>query len=265
MDTIAEVLTALDNYLAAQGRALKTGVTYKFEAARFCHWLIQQQLNPRWLTPVIVQSYMDELAERDLPVSAQRRALFAIKALAKATGQVQAVRSVKIPQQAPIWEQRPRWLTLQEVSELYDRVDAEGNLRDIALVRLLVATGIRPGELADLNDSDLTDGGLRGPMVHVHGKHSRSVPIQNSATAMILHYLRARGVTGPLITGERGGGALSEVSVARVLKHYGVTAQQLRHTYCRHLIAAGTDMRIVSEFTGIADYNVLRRYVMEED
>ncbi|WP_188648268.1 tyrosine-type recombinase/integrase [Marinithermofilum abyssi] len=42
----------------------------------------------------------------------------------------------------------------------------------------------------------------------------------------------------------------------RVLEKFGVHPHQLRHTYCRELVGAGT----VAELAGHADINVTRRY-----
>lgn len=49
-------------------------------------------------------------------------------------------------------------------------------------------------------------------------------------------------------------------AVQHMLKRFGIHPHELRHTFGRELVAAGTDISTVAELLGHADINVTRCY-----
>ncbi len=152
------------------------------------------------------------------------------------------------------------------------------SLRDMALVELLYATGMRVGELAAL---DLGDVDLEREEVKVLGKgrKERVIPFHRVAGELIeayltkeRHVLAANTGTGdgkadPLFLSVRGG-RLSDRGVRRVVERFyrgleggkRVSPHTLRHTFATHLLQGGADLRSVQELLGHVDLSTTQIY-----
>lgn len=157
-----------------------------------------------------------------------------------------------------------------------DRAAAEDPvaLRDVAIIELLYATGIRVGELAALDVDDI-DGERRVVRVFGKGRKERTVPFGLPAERAIQAWLRggrpmlvAPGRSGAaLFVGPRGGRIdqravrtlvhrrLEEVPGAPDLGPHG-----LRHTAATHLLEGGADLRAVQEILGHASLATTQIY-----
>jgi integrase/recombinase XerC len=145
--------------------------------------------------------------------------------------------------------------------------------RDLAILELLYATGIRVGELVGLDVDDLD---LERRVVRVFGKgrKERSVPFGKPAERAVLTWLRearpALAVPGSgaaLFLGARGKridprtvravvhARLAEVPGAPDLGPHG-----LRHTAATHLLEGGADLRSVQEMLGHASLATTQIY-----
>src|SRR5260221_1259976 len=89
----------------------------------------------------------------------------------------------------------PRILTLMEYRALRDA--ARNDTRMFAIIELLLQTGIRIGELANLRMEDVTPEGLKIRAVEKH--EERVVPVNPSGRAALERYLKAR----PNVTEDR--------------------------------------------------------------
>lgn len=146
-------------------------------------------------------------------------------------------------------------------------------LRDVAVVELLYATGIRVGELAGLDIDDVDD---ERRLLRVFGKGSkeRSVPYGQPAAVSLADWT-SRGrpalvssASGPaLFLGARGG-RVDPRTVRRVV-HRRVGAVDglpdlgphgLRHTAATHLLEGGADLRSVQELLGHASLATTQVY-----
>jgi len=140
-----------------------------------------------------------------------------------------------------------------------------GPLRDLAVLELLYATGIRVGELVGL-DVDDVDHERQAVRVLGKGAKERTVPMGAPARRSLDDWLKrgrprwARPGSGPaLFLGARGGRLdqravrtlvhqhLAEIPDAADLGPHG-----LRHTAATHLLEGGADLRSVQELLGHA-------------
>jgi len=147
------------------------------------------------------------------------------------------------------------------------------HLRDLAMLELLYATGIRVGELVGL---DIDDVFFDSNLVRVMGKGSRerTVPFGRPAATALQGWLqlgRGQVVTagsGPaLFLGRRGGRVDPRQvrSAVHGLMHHvpdapDVGPHGLRHSAATHLLEGGADLRTVQEMLGHASLATTQIY-----
>jgi len=183
------------------------------------------------------------------------------------------LKSPKPDQHLPRVPSRPQ---LEAAFELLQAAAAEGravDVRDLAVVELLYATGIRVAELVGLDLGDV-DHGERTIRVLGKGAKERVVPYGLPAAEALERYLAdARGVlqrdeTEPaLLLGARGGRLGTRAVhalVTRLLEPYPAEGTHgphtLRHAAATHLLDGGADLRIVQEMLGHASLGTTQRY-----
>ena len=146
-------------------------------------------------------------------------------------------------------------------------------LRDVAMLELLYATGIRVGELVGL---DLDDVDRDRSVVRVFGKGSkeRSVPFGHPAARAVERWLalgrprlRVEGAGAALFLGARG--RRIDQRAVRTLVHERIREvpgapdigpHGLRHTAATHLLEGGADLRSVQELLGHASLATTQLY-----
>ena len=151
--------------------------------------------------------------------------------------------------------------------------DTALRLRNVLVVELLYASGVRVGELVGL-DVDDVDRGRRLLRVLGKGRKERSVPFGAPAAAALEQWLTAgRPVlatpeSGPaLLLGVRGGRL--DPREARRVVHAAVAAAPgtpdigphgLRHSAATHVLEGGADLRSVQELLGHASLATTQVY-----
>lgn len=162
----------------------------------------------------------------------------------------------------------PRYLHEEEVRRLLDQPDTttlEG-LRDLAMLELLYATGLRVSELValSLNDINLDRNFVR---TTGKGKKDRFIPLGDYASEALRRYLSEargallRGRSSPHCFVSRRGRLLSRQGFWKRLKAYArqaglspeVSPHHLRHSFATHLLEHGADLRAVQEMLGHAN------------
>jgi integrase/recombinase XerC len=146
-------------------------------------------------------------------------------------------------------------------------------LRDVAMVELLYATGIRVGELVGLDVDDL-DRDRNVVRVLGKGRKERSVPFGAPAATALDRWLaegrpalRAEGAGPALFVGTRGRRidqrAVRRLVHARIHDVPGapdIGPHGLRHTAATHLLEGGADLRSVQELLGHASLATTQLY-----
>jgi len=146
-------------------------------------------------------------------------------------------------------------------------------LRDVAILELLYATGIRVGELCGL-DVDDVDHERRVVRVLGKGRKERTVPFGRPAEKAIGRWLASGRLalagdrSGPaLFLGARGGRidqrAVRAMVHARIVDVPGAPdlgPHGLRHTAATHLLEGGADLRTVQELLGHASLATTQIY-----
>ncbi len=173
----------------------------------------------------------------------------------------------------------PAALSTAEVRQLLDAVaaaaeaGAAADQRDVAMLELLYATGIRVGELVGLDVDDI-DAERRVVRVFGKGRKDRTVPFGVPASLALRTWLSsgrtelATPASGPaLFLGVRGNRidqrTVRSVVHGRMVAVPGgpdVGPHGLRHTAATHLLEGGADLRAVQEILGHASLATTQLY-----
>ena len=146
-------------------------------------------------------------------------------------------------------------------------------LRDVAMLELLYATGIRVGELASL-DVDDVDRERNVVRVLGKGRKERTVPFGHPAARALDRWLESGR---PLLLAQEAGAALFvgtrgrriDQRAVRTLVHRRIAEvpgapdigpHGLRHTAATHLLEGGADLRSVQELLGHASLATTQLY-----
>lgn len=197
---------------------------------------------------------------------------------------------VKMPK---IHEKTITRLDVDEVSKLLDEVESGGSLtsrqqkyhqrtkiRDMALLMLLLGTGIRVSECVglDLNDVDLKNNGIK---VHRKGGAEVIVYFGEEVRETLLSYLEEReqvtpadGHTNALFLSLQNR-RISVRAVENLVKKYAklvtslknITPHKLRSTYGTSLYRETGDIYLVADVLGHKDVNTTRKHyaAIEDD
>ena len=170
----------------------------------------------------------------------------------------------------------PKTLEVAEVERLIQaaRDGPKDTLRNICLMELLYATGMRVTELVSLPDA-AARGDPRMLLVRGKGGKERMVPLSPPARAAMADWLALRDAaaetarkakgTAPskfLFPSRGAAGHLSRQQFFLLIKDFAahagvavakVTPHTLRHAFATHLLAGGADLRSIQTMLGHAD------------
>lgn len=160
----------------------------------------------------------------------------------------------------------PKFLTTSEIDALCQAVSTEKpqGIRDLAIIELLYATGMRISECTQLNLEDIQ---LTMGFVRVFGKGSkeRIIPLHQTAIDRLEYYLQNSrsklykpGGDEVALFINQAGKRLTRQGIAKLLKQHAkvagftkeMTPHLLRHSFATHLVENGADLRAVQEMLG---------------
>jgi integrase/recombinase XerD len=176
----------------------------------------------------------------------------------------------------------PRSVSLIDIKKLFEiavletkkansLAQHEASSRNLAVIELLFATGMRVAELCALRtqDVDLIEHQVR---IMGKGKRERIVPICTNNTIEALEKYVAyakldRGIDNPFFI-NRNRNRLSDQSVRRLLRNYSrlaglspiITPHMLRHTVATSLLENGVDIRNIQQLLGHSSLAVTEIY-----
>ena len=170
-------------------------------------------------------------------------------------------------------KRQPKGLDERDLRRLLRAVYAGSNLRDIAMVELLVGTGLRVGELLALKVGDLTVKSHTGKVVVRMGKHGgyREIPLTLKVRKALKAYLdRHPQKDNPeaLVWTSPRGALSTRSAVLRMLEKYATAAtiapfgpHALRHTFASQYLKANPgDLRGLAALLGHASLNTVMIY-----
>lgn len=171
----------------------------------------------------------------------------------------------------------PKVLNRTQVERLIAAPDTNHEFfdRDVAIIELLYASGLRASEVCDvkLNDLNLSVGAVR---VIGKGSKERVVPMGRAAQEAIARYLvrtrpkleAGKGQGKDRLFLSKSGKPLERVALWQIIKRAAsrsgvineVHPHVLRHCFASHLVEGGADLRVVQELLGHADIATTQIY-----
>ena len=174
----------------------------------------------------------------------------------------------------------PEVLTAGECRRLLEAPDpsTDRGLRDMAMLYLLYATGLRVSEMVSLRLQDV-HWQMQAIRTIGKGNKERVIPVAGPALALLGRYIAdvrpkvaARGDDDSVFLNNRGRG-FSRVGVWKILKRHAseagitrrVTPHTIRHSFATHLLEGGADLRAIQEMLGHADLSTTEIYTHTSD
>ncbi len=163
----------------------------------------------------------------------------------------------------------PGFLTVDAVFRLLDSIETDSILgcRNMAMFETFYSTGLRAGEMASL---DITDINFTNRTVRVMGKGSkeRVVPIGRRALDALEKYRKRLGRAHSPLFLNKNGTRLSSRSMGRILAKIvtlcgldvPVSPHTLRHSFATHMLDSGADLRGIQEILGHASLSTTQVY-----
>ena len=268
-------------FLIESERSAYTVKNYLCDLDAFVQWLKlsdKEEFTPALITPTDLREYkhyLDEILElKPQTINRKFSSLRSFLNWAGVKGYFPDNRLPHVPQ--PLREKAgaPKWLDRLSQHALCRIVEKGRNLRDIAMVKLLLNTGLRVSELCALTWNDLKISPKKGRLSVNHGKGSkrREIPLNKDARKVLqeLGYTQHKGSRERVFLGQRG--AMTPRGIERTLRKYvkqtdleEISPHQLRHTFCKNLIDAGVSLEKVAILAGHDNLETTRRYCTPSD
>lgn len=258
-------ISAFSKWLTEQGKAEGTIYTYLEVIKKLMLWLDSQGFTLEDLHEEQIQSYISFLEEDKSPSTVEKH-FAALSVFSKFLGNPKIMLNIARKAKGQKYE-IPSCLDLSEQIVLLKEVELDGNLRNIAMMYLLMHTGIRVSELCNLNivDLELNDDQSKIIIRNNHGEIDRVIPLSKEAKKHVSSYLSSLenfGKQTALFTSTNNK-RITTRAVQYILKKYDVNPHKLRHTFCYRLIHNGIDLGTVSKLAGHKDINITKRYLKD--
>lgn len=276
------ILDQFKEYLQIRDKADRTIVSYIADLKGFAVWLKgtkSRVFNPGHITSLDTREYKQYLLKvRRLAPRSVNRKLAAIRQFliwANEHGFLpdglpalpKEVRTIQV-------NMAPKSLTRQQQEALCKAVERGKNLRDIAIIKLLLNTGLRVSEVCKLCAWDIDLKPWSGTIaVQGKGQKFRTIPLNSEAREVLTKYLKAypRAPEARVFASTRGvlKGSITPVSVQKMFHKYrlkagidnpGFTVHSLRHTFATRMIENGRSLVEVQALLGHENINTTAIY-----
>lgn len=262
-------LKRFENELKQTGKSQNTVISYCTDIKEFLQWFegtYAKEFDGRILEQDAreYRNYLLNIAKQK-PASINRKMaalkkfnMFLIKA---GTGIEIKIHGISV---ADIHDREVRTINRNELNRLKRAVYASGNKRDIALIELLINTGIRASELVSLTIEDIHLTARNGSQNYSYivirngkGGKYREIPLNSQVKKALEEYLAIRpsSRSDKIFIGQRG--PLRREAIDKIIKKYcriagieEISAHVLRHTFCTRLVQEGTPIPVVSKLAG---------------
>jgi integrase/recombinase XerC len=256
----------IKQYIAYQKSTDKSAATltsYRSDLVQFAIWfekINNTEMNLRHITPTDARQYKRYLIDADFKPQTINRRLLSLKYFLEWGWDTKKIKyRFPLPQTVKQVQIAPKWLSRIEQNQLLRHVERSGKIRDIAIVRILMNTGLRVSELCNLKWMHVVMSDRKGKFSVNAGKGDkyREVPLNKDARNAFfeLGYKAYASKNDFVFLGQRG--ALSPRGIQLMLKRLNlpkeleiISPHQFRHTFCKNLINAGVSLEKIAVLAG---------------
>ena len=254
--------------LKTKGRSTATILAYSKDIDQLLEFVKKDKvISPENLTTEQIEAFKTSLANDNYTAKSISRKLNSIKTFCRFLISLEAIKtSPAAPVTHPKYDIKPpRILTKMEYRSLRDV--CRDDVRVYAIVELLLQTGIRIGELANLNLEDIDTDKLA---IRAYESHSqRQVPLNKAAQQSLAAYLKIRPKTKSKTafvtkTGKPFLIRNIRTAIDRFFKLSDIKdakVNDLRHTFIAHQLASGTPLTLISKLVGHKRLSTTEKYL----
>lgn len=287
-----DLLQDYRDYLYDQDKSEQTVKAYMADLRSFSRWFQQltgESLDLESITPMEIIDYRSAMLDWGKKPSTINRSLISISSFCQWAQQndlilnnpAEGIRNVA---EEPL---APRALARKEQLGLLRTVRKSGNLRDLAIVTMLLHTGMRVSELCNLRISDIRIS-TNSNMITVRegkGTKRRNIPLNSTVIRVLKDYLNSFDGAGQMtaVTSSKPEQQhflfygqkrmpLTDRGVRYIIQKYAYEAKidnlsphVFRHTCAKNLIDAGQSIDRVSKILGHSNINTTAIYTMPNE
>ena len=254
--------------LRTKSRSSATILAYNKDIEQLVTHLIQAgKTQIQEVVPSDIEGFRNSLADKSYTAKSISRKLNAIKALFR---WLVAKKVLENDSAAPVAHPKydnppPRILTRMEYRALRDA--ARSDKRIAAIIELMLQTGLRIGEVANLKISDINGENI---LIRAYASQpKRAVPLNGSAKGALDEYLKERGeVKSDHVFVTKNARPLLvrniRSSIDRYFREAGIEnakVNDLRSTFIAHQLKSGVDVVTVSKIAGHKRLSTTERYL----
>ena len=219
------------HWLKEQKKSPSTISTYKRELEKYQEWLRKKNCDINHLTKGDIQSYILFLEQQQKSLATIDKTIGSIRTFAKFLEKPELTFGIITK---PVEKNdHIETLSANEYSLLLNKVKEDGELRNIAIVYVLLHTGIRVSELCRLNRSDVDF--TKNELIVQKNEQERLIPLSTDTRVHLQNYLRSHTSKDAIFI-TNAGDRITERAVQYMLKKYHVNPNKLRHTFCQKLV-----------------------------
>lgn len=254
--------------LQTKSRSSATILAYNKDIEQLITFLAQNdKLEPSQVAPADIEGFRNSLAEKAYTAKSISRKLNAIKAFFR---WLVVKKVVENDAAAPVAHPRydnppPRILSRMEYRALRDAARADARIA--AIIELMLQTGVRIGEVANLRSEDVKEDSI---FIRAYASQpAREIPLNNSAKEALQGYLKERGNGSNdhvFVTKNNRPLLVRNIrsSIDRYFREAGIEnakVNDLRSTFIAQQLKAGVDVVTVSKIAGHKRLSTTERYL----
>ncbi len=254
--------------LKQKGRSTATILAYGKDVDQLLEFLKKEAVaNPANLKTEHIEQFKNYLTEQKYTAKSISRKLNSIKTFCRYLISQKVIASNPASKiEHPKYDIKPpRILSKMEYRSLRDV--CRGDARIYAIVEVLLQTGLRIGELANMTLDDVDGDKINIRPYESHASHQ--VPLNQAAQQALAHYLKIRPKTkSKNIFVTKTGRPFLIRNIRTAVDRYfkladikGARVNDLRHTFIAHQLEAGTPLTLVSQLVGHKRLSTTEKYL----
>ncbi len=267
---LAGLIDKFSEHLKNQGRSEFTIIAYKKDLQQFAGFLTgKEKTDIRDVTKEDIEAFISKLIQEKYTKKSASRKLNSVRTFfrfLKNENYINQNPSLDVvhPKYSVV---APRILSEMEYRALRDATREDP--RTFALIELLLQTGLKIGELANIRLEDIKDASL---VVRAYGKSAqREVPLNRSAKKAVAAYLRVREKypnQNDFLFITRTGKPVLIRNIRQAIMRYfnsvgikNATVNDLRNTFIAHQLINGAPLEYIAKIVGHRRLSSTERYL----